>query len=68
MVRRRASAADPKILTAKEVCEVLGTSRTTLYKLIRQGWIPCFRVASEWRFRKDEILRWMTEPTASTKK
>jgi excisionase family DNA binding protein len=60
--------ADPEVLTVDEVCEVLGTGRATLYRLARQGRIPCFRVGREWRFRKDEILRWMTERTALNKK
>jgi excisionase family DNA binding protein len=33
----------------------------TLYKLIRAGKIPSFRVGSDWRFQQDLIERWMAE-------
>jgi excisionase family DNA binding protein len=57
------SVADHEVLTSTEVCEMLHISRTTLYKLIGAGKIPRFRVGSDWRFRKDLILRWMAERT-----
>ena len=30
----------PKLLKAREVCEMLGISKATLYRLIRQGKFP----------------------------
>jgi len=56
-------ADGPEILTPKEVCEMLRIHRVTLYKLIRQGRIPSFRIGGDWRFNRDAILRWMTEKT-----
>ena len=50
-----------EILTIKEVCDLLQVHPTTLYKLIRQGKIPSFRIGADWRFRRDEIERWMAE-------
>jgi excisionase family DNA binding protein len=52
-------AADHEILTPKEVCEMFRIHRATLYKLVREGKIPSFRIGGDWRFRKDLILRWM---------
>ena len=52
-------ALDDDILTVKEVSEVLRVNRSTLYKLIRQGRIPDFRIGSDWRFQADLIARWM---------
>jgi excisionase family DNA binding protein len=49
------------VLTAKEVCEVLRIHQSTLYKLVRAGRIPSFRVGSDWRFQQDLIERWMVE-------
>ena len=54
-------AADDEVLTVKEVCELLKVHPSTLYKLVRQGSIPSFRVGIDWRFRRDVIERWMTE-------
>jgi excisionase family DNA binding protein len=53
--------ADDDILTVKEICDLLQVNPSTVYKLIREGKIPSFRVGSEWRFRKDVIRRWMAE-------
>ena len=54
-------AADDEVLTVKEVCELLQVHPSTLYKLVRQGSIPSFRVGTEWRFREDVLERWTVE-------
>ena len=54
-------ADDHNILTVKEICDLLHVHQSTVYKLIRQGKIPSFRIGSDWRFRKDVITRWRTE-------
>lgn len=53
-------AAD-EVLTMKEICDLLQVNQSTVYKLVRRGSIPGFRVGSDWRFRRDLIERWMTE-------
>jgi excisionase family DNA binding protein len=50
-----------RVLTAKEVCELLQIHQSTLYKLVRAGKIPGFRVGSDYRFQQDLIERWMAE-------
>jgi len=60
--------ADQEILTVKEVCEILQIHPNTLYKMIRRGQIPAFRMGSDWRFRKILILRWMTELLGDSQK
>jgi excisionase family DNA binding protein len=57
--------ADDDILTVKEIRDLLRVHPSTVYKLIRQGKIPSFRIGSEWRFRKDVILRLMAESPRS---
>jgi excisionase family DNA binding protein len=56
-------ALDDEILTVKEVCGILQIDKTTLYKLVKKGRIPAFKIGSEWRFRTDEVVRWMAEQT-----
>jgi excisionase family DNA binding protein len=51
----------PKILTLKEVSEMLHVVSATVYKLIIEGKIPSFRVGTDWRFRKGQIERWVAE-------
>ena len=57
----RPMASDRQSLTVREVCELLRIHPTTVYKLVRQGKIPSFRIGSYWRFRTDVIERWMAE-------
>ena len=52
-----------EILTLKEVCTLLQTHPSTLYKLTKRGRIPAFRIGQEWRFRRDAIKQWMAEKT-----
>jgi excisionase family DNA binding protein len=55
--------ADHEVLTAKEVCKMLQVHPITLYKMVRAGKIPSFRIGSDWRFRRDLLIRWMAEQT-----
>lgn len=48
-----------KLMDIKETAQYLRMNKMTVYKLAREGQIPAFRVASEWRFRKDLIDRWL---------
>ena len=50
-----------ELLTAKEVSDILHIHLSTLHKMIRAAGIPSFRVGSDWRFRKDLLMRWMAE-------
>src|SRR5216684_1985671 len=60
--RQRATnlmANDPEVLTVKEVCDLLRIHRSTIYRLVRRGKIPSFKIGKDWRFRKDQIMRWI---------
>ena len=54
-------ADDYEILTMKEICDLLKVHPSTVYKLVKQGEIPAFRIGSEWRFRRDTMLRLLSE-------
>jgi len=54
-------ALDQEILTLKDVCELLQVHQSTVYKLVKEGKIPAFRIGSDWRFRTDLMMRWMDE-------
>jgi excisionase family DNA binding protein len=45
----------------KRCLRLAPSSPDYVYKMARQGKIPSSRVGTEWRFRKDAILRWMAE-------
>jgi excisionase family DNA binding protein len=60
-VRNKPMAYDHDIMTVKEICDLLQVNQSTVYKLIRLGKIPSFRIGADWRFRSDVIKRWMVE-------
>jgi len=49
------------ILTVDELSEYLQVHRTTIYRLLKQGKLPGFRVGSDWRFNLEAIDRWCLE-------
>lgn len=52
---------EKKIFTIKELSEHLRVHPTTIYRLLRQGRLPGFRVGSNWRFSRETIERWEYE-------
>jgi excisionase family DNA binding protein len=50
-----------RIMTVNELAAYLRVHRSTIYKLVRLGELPGFRVASEWRFNLETIDRWLVE-------
>ena len=50
-----------QILTLSELCRYLHAHRTTIYRLLRKGKLPAFRIGSDWRFRLDEIEQWQRD-------
>lgn len=50
----------PDILTPKEVMEILGVSKNTLYQLINNGEIPATRLGRKlWRIQKQALLHFL---------
>jgi excisionase family DNA binding protein len=52
-----------EILTIKELGDLMKIHQSTVYRLTKEGRIPAFRIGSEWRFRKDQIVHWIAEQT-----
>ena len=48
-----------EILTTKEACSLLKTQRLTLYKLVKSGEIPAFRMGRAWKFERTAIEAWI---------
>jgi excisionase family DNA binding protein len=44
-----------EVLTVAEVAAFLRVNRSTIYKLIRRGELPAFKVGSDWRFNRSQI-------------
>jgi excisionase family DNA binding protein len=50
-----------RVMTVRELSEYLGVHRTTIYKLLRKGDLPAFRIGSDWRFNAEDVDRWCVE-------
>jgi excisionase family DNA binding protein len=44
-----------EILTVKEVAHFLKLHQTTVYKMIKSGELPAFKIGSDRRFRRSRI-------------
>ena len=51
----------PTILTVQEVARYLRVHAMTVYRMIQRGDLPVVRVGRGWRFKKDQIDRWLAE-------
>ncbi len=49
------------VLTIQDLSDYLKISKSTLYKLVREGKVPSQKVGRHWRFRKETIDRWLDE-------
>ena len=58
--------ADP-ILTLPEVAILLKVAEKTVYTMAQTGQIPAFKVRGQWRFKHDDIDRWIDEQKAVVK-
>lgn len=51
---------EDEVLTIIELSAYLKIPKSTLYKLVRSGSIPCLKVGKHWRFHKAAIDAWLT--------
>ena len=56
-----------QVLTIKELLAYLKIPKSTLYKLAREGKVPCQKISRHWRFRKETIDRWLDNSHRHTK-
>jgi excisionase family DNA binding protein len=50
-----------KLLTVKEISELLRVKTSTIYQWAEMGKIPCLKVNGSLRFLEDEILNWIRD-------
>jgi excisionase family DNA binding protein len=55
-----------ELMTLGEVAEYLRVTKTTVYRLLRQGKIPANKVGRQWRFDKTSIDEWLHQSTVKT--
>ena len=54
------------VLTIDELSVYLKIPKSTLYKLVREGRVPCQKIGRHWRFRKEAIDRWLEKTHSDT--
>jgi PTS system nitrogen regulatory IIA component len=47
-------------ITVREVAGLLNVSERTIYRWIKEGSIPAYRISEQYRFHRAEILEWAT--------
>ncbi len=47
-----------KVLTVRDLSDYLRIHPSTIYRLLKKGQLPGFKVGSDWRFNIEAIDRW----------
>lgn len=56
------------VMTVKECAAFLKVEKSTMYRLLKRNAIPAFRIGSDWRFNKSEIIHWLEQLSAEARK
>jgi excisionase family DNA binding protein len=46
-------------LTVPELAKYLKVSKETVYRWLESKTVPCYRLGKLWRFKRDEIDKWV---------
>ena len=49
------------VLLVAEVAKVLKLSEKSVYAMVKDGKLPCFRLGSQWRVRESDLNSWMAQ-------
>ena len=50
---------EKEILTIDEAAAYLQIGKRSLYKLAKEGKIPCKKILNKWRFEKEALRAWI---------
>jgi excisionase family DNA binding protein len=56
---------DAKVLTVGELSDYLRVHRSTIYRLLKKGQLPGFKIGSDWRFNVEAIDQWRLQQGAA---
>lgn len=64
--REKVAVAEPhppmeRLMTLEELGSWLGVSPSTMYRLVRKGKLPVFKVGRSWKCRRDTFEHWFAE-------
>ncbi|MFH1478170.1 MAG: helix-turn-helix domain-containing protein [Candidatus Omnitrophota bacterium] len=55
-----------EILTIKDVAEFLGVHPMTIYKYVKGGKFPAFKIGTSWRVKRHSIDKWIEQNEKKT--
>ena len=55
---------DAKVFTVADLSNYLRVHRSTVYRLLRKGDLPGFKIGSDWRFNVEAIDHWRLHQSA----
>jgi len=58
MAELSTSQGGTRVLTVRELSDYLRVHPSTIYRLLKNGQLPGFKVGSDWRFDVETIDRW----------
>lgn len=62
LLRRDAEMDEAKsYLTIQDVARRFGVNATTVYRLVKRGKLPAFKVGNQWRFGKARLQEWVKD-------
>ena len=53
------AAPENEIMEVQTLAEFLRCDKSTIYRLLKNKKIPAFKLGSDWRFIKADIIRWI---------
>ncbi|MGH7863343.1 MAG: helix-turn-helix domain-containing protein [Candidatus Binataceae bacterium] len=55
-----------QVMTVFEVAKFLRCHEATIYRMLKRGTIPAFRVGADWRFLREQIEQWARSPAGAS--
>jgi len=52
---------EPELLNVGEVAKILQLHVMTVYRLVKEGKLPGFKVGGRWRFHRNALEDWMVD-------
>ena len=56
---------EAKVITVSELAVYLHVHRSTLYRLLKKGQLPGFKIGSDWRFNVEAIDQWRIQQSTA---
>ena len=54
-------AKHARFLTIGDVAKRFGVNTTTVYRLVKRGRLPAFKVGNQWRFSETRLEEWVAD-------